>query len=136
MGYELAMQKAGATVLAFQAFGSYQGDWLALVLWNEEFLWIEGSYGSCTHCDAFEGEFGWSELNDDDKEGKLADFGKTYLNLGYTQEEMEKRCVDRADRGIEEEQMLRFVREYSTSRRNMPKLVAAVLQTGKVQEEN
>lgn len=36
MSYKEAMEQAGATVHEFAAFGSYQGDWYALVTWNGE----------------------------------------------------------------------------------------------------
>lgn len=99
--YEDALKAAGAEVHAYESFGSYQGDWYALVTYNGERGWIHGWYGSCSGCDAFEGEFGWTEgrcdehswVADKEREGcaacasaeaeyqrRLADFGKTYLD--------------------------------------------------------
>lgn len=100
MSYEQAMSAAGATVLAFQQFGDYQGTWYARVFYLGETGWVSGSYGSCSGCDAFEGEFGYNEHDqceehhykkrpvscaacDDAEEAyrrKLADFGRTYLD--------------------------------------------------------
>ena len=57
MGYCEAMEFAGAEVLEYQSFGSYQGDWFAKVLFEGKIGWVHGSYGSCSHCDAFESEF-------------------------------------------------------------------------------
>ena len=63
--YGLLLERAGATVLAFKAFGSYQGDWFAKVEWmrpgdfTPQVLWVTGAFGSCSHCDAFEAEFGY-----------------------------------------------------------------------------
>ena len=80
MSYSSALEAAGCTVLEFEQFGSYQGEWLALVDHQGIFGVVEGSYGSCSGCDAFEAEFGWGL---DDEEGdyqeRLADFGETYL---------------------------------------------------------
>ena len=55
MSYQEALEAAGATVLAYAKFGSYQGDWLARLPNG----YVSGSYGSCSGCDAFEGEFGY-----------------------------------------------------------------------------
>lgn len=60
MSYETAMKAAGATVHHYEAFGSYQGEWWALVTYNGVTGWVNGSYGSCSGCDAFEAEFGYS----------------------------------------------------------------------------
>ena len=60
MSYQEALEAAGATVHAFEFFGSYQGDWWAKVTYNGETGWVHGSYGSCSGCDAFEAEFGFS----------------------------------------------------------------------------
>ena len=107
MGYQMCLEKAGANVLDFKYFGSYQGDWLAFVEYKGEKGIVQGSYGSCSHCDSFESEFGYSEQpeikdgkfykngntwNDDNActeeeyneaveeyEERLSDFGKTYL---------------------------------------------------------
>lgn len=61
MSYEEALQAAGAEVLEFEQFGSYQGDWWAKVRYKDELGWVQGSYGSCSGCDAFESEFGCAE---------------------------------------------------------------------------
>lgn len=63
MSYESALRAGGATVFDFQSFGSYQGDWLALVEFNGVRGFVHGSFGSCSDCDAWESEFGdlWNE---------------------------------------------------------------------------
>lgn len=100
MSYEQAMEAAGAKVLAFEQFGSYQGDWWALVEFQDKRGFVHGYYGSCSGCDAFEGEFGYSNdpwcdqhsyRPDADCKGcqeakakrdeKLAAFGKDYLDV-------------------------------------------------------
>jgi len=70
MSYTLALEKAGATVLAYEAFGDYQGHWYAVVEYEGRRFMVSGYYGSCSGCDAFEGEFGdwdwdWSHRHAD-----------------------------------------------------------------------
>lgn len=55
--YSGALEAAGAKVLAYSEFGSYQGDWFALVEYQGQTGWVLGSYGSCSGCDAFQAEF-------------------------------------------------------------------------------
>lgn len=55
--YEGAMRAAGAEILAFKEFGSYQGDWWAKVKFEDKLGWVHGSYGSCSGCDALQSEF-------------------------------------------------------------------------------
>lgn len=109
MGYSEALEKAGCKILDFQEFGSYQGTWLAFVEYNGEKGIVEGSYGSCSGCDSFQAEFGYSDEpterdgkyyrkywgDEDDEitkdeydklvkesEEKLAEFGRSYLSGG------------------------------------------------------
>lgn len=70
MSYEMTLEKAGAEVLAFKEFGSYQGTWLALVKYKDQFGIIEGSYGSCSGCDSFQGEFNYDSNQVTEHEGK------------------------------------------------------------------
>ena len=79
MSYELALEAAGCTVIEYVIFGSYQGEWLALVDHNGQRGVIEGSYGSCSGCDAFEAEFGWHDDERDDYQERLKSFGEGYL---------------------------------------------------------
>lgn len=65
--YEETLELAGATVHIFQEFGSYQGDWWARVTYNGVTGWVTGSYGSCSGCDAFHGEFDDTYYLEDDK---------------------------------------------------------------------
>jgi hypothetical protein len=104
MGYKAALEAAGCKVIEFKTFGSYQGEWLALVEYKGERGIIEGYYGSCSHCDAFEAAFGhddppyirdgkyiidWEEVTKEEYEAahkayqtKLREFGERYLLAG------------------------------------------------------
>jgi len=78
MGYELALEKAGANVLAFKEFGSYQGTWLAFVIYNGERGIVEGSYGSCSSCDSYQATFDYSESEPTIKDGVYYKNGDTW----------------------------------------------------------
>lgn len=58
MGYTEALEATGAKVKEYKEFGSYQGTWIAII---EDGRFIEGSYGSCSGCDSFQAEFGYSD---------------------------------------------------------------------------
>jgi hypothetical protein len=116
MGYQSALEAAGAEVHAYDSFGDYQGTWIAKVTYNGETGWVEGSYGSCSGCDAFEGEFGYS-YNDDDKDyqERLAEFGRSYLTCVTPQEQQvayyERQVADSSSWYAEEaQQMLEYVK--------------------------
>lgn len=87
-GYEKALSAAGATVLGFEQFGSYQGEWWSEVQFpNGERYFVNGCYGSCSGCDAFEAEFGWNAEDEPNYLHKLRDFGREYLTNCFTQEQ-------------------------------------------------
>lgn len=46
MSYREALEVAGATVVAFEEFGSYQGDWIAKVEYKGNIGWIKDYFGS------------------------------------------------------------------------------------------
>lgn len=138
MGYKLALEMAGATVHVFEEFGSYQGDWLAKVTYKSKTGWINGWYGSCSGCDAFQAEFDvvstghgnhgmatyhdplWEDDFQDDCEEcqelkkALAEFGTGYLKDMQTQKEIEHYLEGEAsDWDLTHDDMLRFVRTHS-----------------------
>lgn len=84
MGYQSALEAAGVEVEEFREFGSYQGTWIAIL---KDGRVVEGSYGSCSGCDAFQAEFDYSG-NDP---VKLAAFGNTYLDTAESFSEILKR---------------------------------------------
>jgi len=105
--YETALIAAGANVKAMKSFGSYQGEWWALVEYEGRVGWINGSYGSCSGCDAFQANFNYDydeghthaepggyyfDAVDrpvpgcpvcDLTQAKLAEFGKRYVDPDY-----------------------------------------------------
>jgi len=131
MSYERALEAAGVDVVVFEKFGSYQGDWLAKVRHDGHLGWIHGYYGSCSGCDAFEGEFGFTshECGDDDWYDPLWDesgfkddcktcqdikerlrvFGEGYIESICTQEEIEAECKKNIEWDLDADEMLKFV---------------------------
>lgn len=131
MSYEESLKAAGAEVLEFCEFGSYQGDWWAKVRYNGEVGWVQGSYGSCSGCDAFLSEFGWADqdciyhrYHHQDScaacveakkkyDERLADFGKTYLDGLMTQEQAEEAASVNLDWDDGAADMLKWIKEHS-----------------------
>lgn len=130
MSYETALLAAGADVLAFKEFGSYQGDWWAKVAYKGETGWVQGSYGSCSGCDAFQAEFDYTNEECEEhqwrpkaigcsacKEAstnhatKLADFGRGYLDdLLLTQARAEEEAARHIEWDEEAQEMLDWIR--------------------------
>lgn len=101
MDYKDLLVLAGATVKKFKRFGSYQGDWYALVDFRGRTGWVRGSYGSCSGCDAIKAEF---EFHGEDyhapfdkkdcevcktQEVRAKGLGEEYLDDIMTQEQAE-----------------------------------------------
>jgi len=81
MSYQEALEAAGARVIAYEHFGDWQGSWIALVEYQGQRGWVQGAFGSCDHCDAFQAEFDWdSDFACKDVQGRLAQFGRDYLD--------------------------------------------------------
>lgn len=110
MGYQKALEQAGAEVLKFEEFGSYQGDWWALVKYEGKAGWINGSYGSCSGCDAFQSEFGWFDDEKPDYKERLAEFGRGYLDNIYTQDEAEKEAEKNLDWDYDAKEMIEYIK--------------------------
>lgn len=112
MSYQKCIELAGAEILKFKYFGSYQGDWWAKVKYEGQIGWVHGSYGSCSGCDAFEAEFGWND-NEDDKEVKIrmVKFGEQYLDSIMDQEEAEKEASIHIEWDMDAKKMLKFIQD-------------------------
>jgi hypothetical protein len=93
MGYQEAMEAAGAEVHAFEYFGSYQGDYLAKVAYEGKTFFVHGSYGSCSGCDAFQAEFGYSTSDGHVHNGEAVDYyygDEVFANCSVCAETFEK----------------------------------------------
>jgi len=115
MGYKESLQAAGAKIVDFGYFGSWEGNWWALVMYEGRTGWIHDYFGSCSVCDAYEAEFGWDREDAETEEERfkrLVEFGKTYLDDLMTQEQAEKRAGRDLDWDLDAEDMLEFVEQY------------------------
>lgn len=80
MGYQEALQAAGAVVIDFRSFGDWQGRWYAKVNYKGAVSLIGGSFGSCSYCDSFQQEFDYQDRESPDYPERLAEFGRSYLD--------------------------------------------------------
>jgi hypothetical protein len=111
MSYQSALIAAGATVIAFERFGDWQGSWVALVEYRGERGWVQGSFGSCDHCDSFQAEFGWDAEEEEDYQVRLASFGESYLGGLQTTEQVLARYQQESEWDTEAEDVIFWVRE-------------------------
>lgn len=131
MGYKQALEAAGATVIAFQYFNAWQGDWYAKVEFNGKVGYAHGGFGSCSRCDAFEAEIGdlpdsceqhsQYDLVEEQKDciacrgiqattqAKVVEFGLGYLNDILTQEEAEAQAAQDLEWDLDAAEMLRWI---------------------------
>lgn len=118
--YKFALEVAGAKVLAYQTFGSYQGDWLAKVEYEGQQFWIHDYFGSCSGCDAMEAEI--ESSYGDDGEGylghekeKLAAFGKRYLEPEnrLTYEQVSAKAAEHSAYDVDADEMINFVKQHA-----------------------
>lgn len=85
--YEWCLEEAGAEVLAFNEFGSYQGDWYAKVRYQGKTFWIHDYYGSCSGCDAFEADAGYQDKTKEEWKQFCIKFCEDYLAQELTFEQ-------------------------------------------------
>jgi len=108
--YKESLEAAGAEVLAFESFGSYQGDWVALVNYNGTKGWVSGYYGSCSGCDAFEAEIGYTSDEDSiDYKERVKQFGEGYLEHILNTEDMLKNASKNLDWDMDAQKMVDFI---------------------------
>lgn len=136
-GYDMALAAAGAKIEKYQEFGSYQGDWFALVEFRGSRYWVHGSFGSCSGCDAFQIEFedvhehcnlhrySIKPTNCPDcaitrvaYRERLADFGLTYLTAGeMTQDEAEALARENLEWDSDAQEMLDYLQQNTINQR-------------------
>lgn len=109
MGYTEALKAAGAKVLSFESFGSYQGDWYAKVVYQGEVLLVAGAFGSCSHCDAFEAEFGYDYEESENYQSRLARFGEGYLDDPRDPEKELSRAKENSSWDMESREMAEWL---------------------------
>ena len=118
--YQRALEAAGARVLAFEHFGDWQGSWVALVEYQGQRGWVQGSFGSCDYCDAFQSQFSWdSDFTCQDVQEQLAQFGRTYLDDLQTTEQILRQYDADADWDEESEAVAFWIRETEQTYRSV-----------------
>jgi len=118
--YQRALEAAGARVLAFSHFGDWQGSWVALVEYQGQRGWVQGAFGSCDYCDAFQSEFSWdSDFTCQDVQEQLAQFGRTYLDDLQTTEQILCHYDPHADWDEESADAAAWVRETEQTYRSV-----------------
>lgn len=109
--YKGALEAAGAKVLQFESFGSYQGEWWAKVEYQGKTGWINGSYGSCSGCDSFEAEFGYSDMESTPE--RLKAFGMDYLDNLKSDAEAVASASEHLEWDHEAQEMVDFIKKHS-----------------------
>lgn len=92
MSYKSSLEAAGAIVLHYKEFGTWQGDWFAVISYKNSKGLVHGAFGSCAGCDAFQSEmedFYYSDLPENRAE-KLKILGERYLKSVISIEEAMK----------------------------------------------
>jgi hypothetical protein len=56
-GYEIVAEARGLTVIKYESFGSYQGEWIMLARNKKKFYIFKDSFGSCSYCDHYQSTF-------------------------------------------------------------------------------
>ena len=109
--YREALEAAGATLLDFGEFGTWEGNWIAHLA---DGRFVEGAFGSCSGCDAFESEFGLLDYGCDahcrpneicgecakkaaNYARRLAIFGQTYLDSAEDYESIRQRFLEQSE---------------------------------------
>lgn len=105
--YRALLEEVGAKVNAFKAFGSFQGDWFAHVLYNDRAGWVHGQFGSCPTTDDLQ------EI-DDRRRGAARSvarwrYGRQLLDSLLTQAEAERLAAKNIEWDHDAEEMLMFV---------------------------
>ena len=120
MSYRDSLEAAGARVIAFEHFGDWQGSWVALVEYQGQRGWVQGSFGSCDYCDAFQSEFSWdSDFTCEDVQDRLAQFGRGYLDDLQTTEQILRQYDADADWDEDSEAAAFWVRETEQTYRSV-----------------
>lgn len=109
--YQWVLEVAGATVHAFEEFGSYQGDWLAKVTYKGKTGWIKDYYGSCSGCDAFENETCYEDKTKKEWESFCHRFAKDYLDNIRSYEDVLKDCEENIEWDYDAKEMVKWLKE-------------------------
>lgn len=131
--YNGMLEIAGAKVIAYQSFGSYQGDWIAEVVYNGKHGYVHSYYGSCSGCDALQAEFDFSSHDHFDTNyynplyngvdttcetcmsvyKKMQEFGASYLKEIISYDEILANISKNLEWDSDAEEMVKWVKEHA-----------------------
>ena len=109
--YHWALEIGGAKVLAFNSFGTYQGDWYAKIEFNGKQGWVHGYYGTCEYCDAFDSEVGYSDKEGYEKK-KVVKLAASYLSEIKTYEEVLAIAQKDASWDLDAKKAIEFIQKH------------------------
>jgi hypothetical protein len=131
MSYEFVLKFAGAKVIDYKEFGSYQGNWIAVIKKGKSYCFVIDYFGSCSGCDAFQSEFGGTVHFQNDVHHNIFDekfyedcekcqeikqnlikFGKNYLLGAMNYERALKKVSENSSWDYEAQEMIDFVNKY------------------------
>ena len=84
--YDIVAKARGQEVIWWEKFGGYQGEWVLIAKDKKNFYIYKDWYGSCSGCDSFEAEFGYSSaysINDKVVQGFIEKY-KPFLTMPTT----------------------------------------------------
>lgn len=82
--YEEVFERAtGAEVIESRSFGSYQGDAVVVLQGNQGFGFAIYGYGSCSGCDALEGELVDAEYEWERTHGEALEWGRHFVTSEF-----------------------------------------------------
>ena len=88
MSYTECLEKAGAEIHAYDYQDDYQGTAIAYLTYEGKTGFVSWSFGSCSHCDAYEGmQWEWRHKSEEELLAAEIEFGKEYLSNIMTKEE-------------------------------------------------
>ncbi len=108
MDYEGVLRLAGAKVLCYKRFGSWQGDWLAKVQYDSKTFWVHGYYGSCTQCDAVDAIEAYSK----DKRTDFKELGQDYLDDPRDWKQLMRQAIEDSEWDSHSGAMVDFLKEW------------------------
>lgn len=125
LDYGDCLRAAGYDVVAYQEFGSYQGDWWAKVVKpTGERGWVHGYFGSCSGCDAIQATFGYGFGKDgqrddgvwvvrftDEEWERVAEFGAGEADEFYAQADAETEASAHSSWDLEAGAVVAFIRD-------------------------
>lgn len=122
-GYELSLMVAGVTVVDYQEFGAYQGEWWAYIELSDGVRYfVTDYYGSCTGCDDFEAHFYGYNLEEDKDFNyweELRKFGAEYIQCCLNKDQAINKAKESYDYDLTSEEIIEWINSVSEKNENL-----------------